>query len=85
MPANVEGDWRLPQGRLTLTQKYQMLTGTLTVDGKQTPISQGRMNGEAISFVVGRRSISGRVSGNTIEFAKGSGPAWGPATRAAQK
>jgi hypothetical protein len=39
------------------------------------------MNGEAISFVVGRRTITGRVSGNTIEFAKGPGPALGPATR----
>ncbi len=81
VPANVEGDWRLPQGLLTLTQKYQMLTGTLTVGGKQTPISEGRMNGEAISFVVGGQLITGRVSDNTIEFAKGSGPAWGPATR----
>ena len=83
VPANVEGTWRLPQGQLTLTQTYQMLTGTLTVGGKQTPISEGRMIGEAISFVVGGQSITGRVSGNTIEFAKGpaSGPAWGPATR----
>ncbi len=81
VPANVEGDWRLPQGRLTLTQNYQMLTGTLTVDGQQTPISEGRMNGEAISFVAGGQTITGRVSGNTIEFAKGPGPAWGPATR----
>ena len=81
VPANVEGAWRLRRGRLTLTQKYQMLTGTLTVDGKPTPITQGRMNGEAISFLVGGQTITGRVSGNTIEFAKGSGPAWGPATR----
>ena len=81
VPANVEGTWRLAQGQLTLTQTYQMLTGTLTVDGKPTPISEGRMNGEAISFVAGGQTITGRVSGNTIEFAKGPGPAWGPATR----
>ena len=58
-----------------------MLTGTLTVDGKPTPISQGRINGEAISFVAGGQPITGRVSGNTIEFAKGPGPVLGPATR----
>ena len=81
VPANVEGTWRLPQGQLTLTQNYQMLTGTLTIDGQQTAISKGRMNGEAISFVAGGQTITGRVRGNTIEFAKGSGPAWGPATR----
>jgi hypothetical protein len=81
VPANVEGAWRLPQGRLTLTQNYQMLTGTLTVGGKRTPISQGRMIGEAISFVIGARTITGRVRGNTIEFAKSPGPAWGPARR----
>ena len=39
------------------------------------------MNGEAISFVAGGQTITGRVRGNTIEFARGSGPAWGPATR----
>jgi hypothetical protein len=81
VPANVEGTWRLPQGQLTLAQKYQMLTGTLMVDGKPTPITEGRINGEAISFVAGGQTITGRVSGNWIEFAKGSGPVLGPATR----
>ena len=29
VPAKVEGTWALPQGALTLTQKFQMLSGTL--------------------------------------------------------
>jgi hypothetical protein len=80
VPANVEGDWRLLQGQLTFTQKYQMLAGTLTLGGRPIPISEGRMNGETISFVIGGQTITGRVSGNTIEFAKGPGPAWGQVT-----
>ena len=29
VPAKVEGTWQLPQGALTLTQKFQMVSGTL--------------------------------------------------------
>ena len=29
VPAKVEGTWQMPQGELTLTQEFQMLSGTL--------------------------------------------------------
>ena len=38
VPAKVEGAWALPQGALTLTQKFQMVTGTLG----STAISDGQ-------------------------------------------
>jgi hypothetical protein len=66
VPAKVAGTWRLGDGDLTLTQNFQMLTGTLTADGKSTPISNGRMNGEEITFSVGDAKYTGRVKGNTI-------------------
>ena len=71
VPAKVEGTWTTPQGELALTQKFQMLTGTL--GGK--PITDGRLRGEAISFKVGGATYTGRVSGNqikgTVEGARG--------------
>ena len=42
VPAKVEGTWTMPEGRLTLTQKYQMVSGTL---GSQ-PITDGRLRGD---------------------------------------
>jgi hypothetical protein len=41
----------------------------LTAGGKSTPIANGRMNGEEISFSVGEAKYTGRVSGNTMSGA----------------
>jgi hypothetical protein len=62
VPAKVAGTWQLPQGSLTLTQEFQMLSGTLG----STPISAGRLRGEQITFTVGNTVYSGKVEGNTI-------------------
>jgi hypothetical protein len=62
VPAKVAGTWQLPQGSMTLTQEFQMLTGTLG----STAISGGRMKGDAITFTVGNTVYNGRVEGNTI-------------------
>jgi len=64
VPAKVQGTWKTPQGNLTLTQEFQVLTGTLN----GTAISAGRMNGDQISFTAGGTNYSGRVNaaGNTI-------------------
>jgi hypothetical protein len=67
VPAKVGGTWRLPNGELKLTQSYQTLTGTLAVDGKETSISEGRLNGAEISFVAGDVRYTGTVSGTRIE------------------
>jgi hypothetical protein len=63
IPAKVQGTWKMPQGNLTLTQQFQMLTGTLGT----TPISDGKMNGEEISFTAGGTKYTGKVTGNTIQ------------------
>ena len=59
VPARVGGAWRTPKGTLTLTQRFQFITGTL---GRE-PIEHGRLNGETISFTVGSASYRGRVDG----------------------
>jgi hypothetical protein len=63
VPAKVQGAWKLPNGTLTLTQKYQMVTGTLN----GTAITDGRLAGDQIRFSAGGTQYTGRVSGNTIE------------------
>ena len=58
VPAKVQGTWKTPQGNLTLTQEFQMLTGNLG----GTAISGGKMNGDQISFTVGGTTYNGRVN-----------------------
>jgi hypothetical protein len=57
VPANVAGSWRTPKGELTLTQTFQMISGTL---GRQ-PVENGRLRGHEISFTVGGLTYTGRV------------------------
>lgn len=67
VPAKVEGSWRLPQGDLTLKQSFQMLSGTLVAGSGATPIINGRLRGEQITFDAGGARYTGRVNGDTIE------------------
>ena len=84
VPAKVEGAWQLPQGELALKQSFQMVTGTLNSGGKFTPITNGKLRGDQISFTAGNAEYTGRVSGNTIEgTVKGSTSGGWSATRAA--
>jgi hypothetical protein len=69
VPAKVEGRWRVDDGKgeLSLTQKYQMLTGTYTpASGPATPV-EGRLRGNEITLTVGDTEYSGRVNGDTME------------------
>jgi SAM-dependent methyltransferase len=78
VPARVAGTWQLPQGRLTLEQKFQEITGTLGADGTATPIANGRLRGDRIRFTVGRTEYTGRVAGDTMsgELKGGASGAW---------
>lgn len=75
VPARVEGQWQFEaqdagSGQLALTQSYQDFSGTLSVDGRTAPVSEGELNGDRISFSAdlgqGRRRYEGRVEGDTI-------------------
>lgn len=72
IPAKVAGTWQTPQGDLTLSQTYQMLTGSL----KGAPIANGKMRGDEISFTVGSNTYRGRVTGNRIEGKTSDGGKW---------
>jgi precorrin-6B methylase 2 len=84
VPADAAGVWRLPQGELTLNQEFQMLSGSLKSSGGASPIVDGRLHGDQISFSLGGAQYAGRVNGNAMEGTVTSGGNKSPwsATRA---
>jgi hypothetical protein len=62
VPAKVAGTWRLGSDTLLLTQKYQVVEGSLG----NAPISAGRLAGADITFTAGRKVYKGTVAGNTM-------------------
>jgi len=73
VPAKAEGTWQLAQGELTLTQDFQLISGTLRSGGNTMPITNGRLRGDQISFSAGGAQYTGRVSGNAIDGTVKSG------------
>ncbi len=67
VPAKVEGTWRLGDDQLALQQKFQMVTGGLTVGSQNSAVEQGRLRGDQISFVIGGNRYSGKVTGDAME------------------
>ena len=66
VPAKVAGTWKTPQGELTLTQAFQNVTGTMTMDGKSVPVT-GKLRGEEITLKAGGTELKGRVNDDRIE------------------
>lgn len=62
VPAKVAGAWTMGKQTLTLTQQYQVVTGTLG----STPISDGKVNGETLTFTAAGRTYTGRVEAGRI-------------------
>jgi len=84
VPAKVDGNWKLPEGELTIKQTFQMITGTLKTAGKSTAI-KGRMSGDQITFKAGDAEYRGRVAADGMKGtvkARSSSGEWS-ATRAA--
>lgn len=84
VPANVEGTWTLPDGTLTLTQRFQMVAGALRRASGTHAVEGGRLRGTEIGFTVAGATYTGRVvhgtMTGTVERA-GRSAAWS-ATRA---
>ena len=76
IPAKVQGSWQMSGGDLALTQTFQNVSGTLKSSGGATPISNGKMRGEEISFTAGGKTYSGRVAGNKMEGTISGGGKW---------
>ena len=63
VPRKVGGAWQTPQGTLTLVQQFQMISGTLG----STPISEGRVRGDEVTFRAGAERYTGQVDGNVMK------------------
>jgi len=69
VPARVSGTWRTPKGPLVLTQKFQVVSGTL---GKES-IEDGRLRGDEIVFRIGGTAYEGRVEGYRMRVRPSAG------------
>ena len=71
VPAQVNGRWQLRtaegEGRLTLSQRYQQVSGTVEANGRSVPLRDVQLRGPQIAFTVdlgaGPRRLVGRVDG----------------------
>jgi hypothetical protein len=81
VPAKVGGTWQMGKDELTLTQEFQMLTGSLKSPGGTAPISNAKMNGDHISFTSAGKVYTGRVMGNRMEGTASDGSKWQAARR----
>jgi precorrin-6B methylase 2 len=67
VPAKAQGTWKLPQGELSLKQDFQMLSGTLVMNGRNVTVASGRLRGDRIHFIAGGAEYNGRVTGGLME------------------
>jgi precorrin-6B methylase 2 len=81
VPAKVNGTWKLGQDELVVDQQFQMIHGKLDRNGRSETISDGRLNGNEITFKAGDNLYIGSVYGNKIlgtvtNSAKGNKSDW---------
>jgi precorrin-6B methylase 2 len=73
VPAKVEGTWKLSDGELLFTQRFQTFSGIFKSGSKTAATKNGRLVGDRISFGVGDAAYRGRVNGDTMEGTYESG------------
>lgn len=77
VPANVAGRWRVtgpgePGYDVVLEQRFQLISGAVRRDGAETPIRDGRVTGDRVTFTpAGGARFSGRAEGEVITGAGG--------------
>ena len=82
VPIRVEGTWvwQTASGEATLTirQRFQKVTGSLNINGKNVPLKNARLRGAQISFAAGESPVTmhqyfGTACGDTIHGIEGAG------------
>ena len=71
VPAKVDGNWKTPQGELSIKQTFQMISGTLKNGNVVAPVN-GKLNGDQITFTANGTQYTGRVNGNSMEGTAGN-------------
>jgi hypothetical protein len=71
VPADAAGVWRARLGGrealLHLVQRYQVVSGTLSLDGRELAVADGRLAGDRISFAAGPLAFAGRLAGDHMD------------------
>jgi SAM-dependent methyltransferase len=75
VPAKVNGAWKFDDGSISFTQKFQKITGTLTMRKRAMKLI-GKLDGDNISFNAGGTEYAGTVSGDTISGTCAGGGYW---------
>ncbi len=66
VPAKVEGFWQIGNYELSLKQQFQLIFGNYITGQKVTSITDGRLNGNDITFRINGDLYVGRVEGNRM-------------------
>jgi len=66
VPANIAGTWKFNGGDLKLTQKFQMVSGEITRDGKVSRITGGRLRGNDLTFSADGITYQCSLNGSTL-------------------
>jgi hypothetical protein len=69
VPARVQGEWRVGDGVLALTQTYQQIEGTYTAVGGTPEAVKGSLRGTDVALAIGATEYRGAVNGQTMELA----------------
>ena len=67
VPARAGGIHKTPQGEFRLRQEFQILSGTLVADGKESRV-EGKVNGTEVVLNAGGRQFRGRMNGKQLEL-----------------
>ena len=82
VPADAGGVWRVRigdrEGTLALTQRFQALEGTLTLDGRTAALTGGRLAGTRIDVSAGALTFTGRVRGDAMDGTVSEAPSATP-------
>lgn len=66
VPAKADGIWDFRDGKLNLTQKYQVLQGAYLTNHKTILIEGGRLSGNEVSFEIDGIQYKGTVENNRM-------------------
>lgn len=79
VPAKLAGLWRFGEGSVTFTQRYQKISGSVSLHGRYAPITGAVLHGDDCRFSAGGVQFAGKVNGGVINgamTAEGSERAW---------
>jgi len=66
VPAKVEGTWQFGNNQLLVNQEFQMIYGYFVNNGKEIPVTDGRLSGNEITFKIKGDLYTGIVEGNKM-------------------